>query len=249
VAARGLFFVGYGLWTLACAVVDDFYRNALKIQILTIFPRICETVLRESILKRAQEKGLAILEAVDLRAWATDKHRTTDDAPYGGGTGMVMKIETIARALDALRGEGTRVLLMSPHGRRFNQKMAEAYSRERHLVLVCGHYEGVDQRVADHLVDEEVSIGDYVLTNGALAALVLTDAVVRLFPGVLGDAGSAAQDSFSTGLLDYPHYTRPENFRGWKVPDVLLSGNHAAIEAWRRQRALEITQQRRPDLI
>ena len=221
----------------------------MRIQILTIFPRICESVLRESILKRAQEKSLAVLEAVDLRAWATDKHRTTDDAPYGGGPGMVMKIEPIARALDALRGEGTRVLLMSPHGPRFNQKMAEAYSRERHLILVCGHYEGVDQRVADHLVDEEVSIGDYVLTNGALAALVVTDAVVRLIPGVLGDAESAAQDSFSAGLLDYPHYTRPENFRGWKVPEILLSGNHGAIETWRRQRAFEMTQQRRPDLI
>lgn len=223
--------------------------NTLKIQILTIFPRICESVLHESILKRAQEKGLATLEAVDLRAWATDKHRTTDDAPYGGGPGMVMKIEPIARALDALRGEGTRVLLMSPHGRRFNQKTAEAYSREQHLILVCGHYEGVDQRVADHLIDDEVSIGDYVLTNGALAALVVTDAIVRLIPGVLGDAGSAAQDSFSTGLLDYPHYTRPETFRGWRVPEVLLSGNHAAIEAWRRKRALELTQQRRPDLM
>jgi tRNA (guanine37-N1)-methyltransferase len=221
----------------------------LKIQILTIFPRICESVLRESILKRAQEKGLAELEAVDLRTWTTDKHHTTDDAPYGGGPGMVMKIEPIARALDALRGEGTRVLLMSPHGRRFHQKMAESYARERHLLLVCGHYEGVDQRVADHLVDEEVSIGDYVLTNGALAALVLADAIVRLIPGVLGDADSALQESFSTGLLDYPHYTRPETFRGWKVPEVLLSGNHAAIEDWRRQRALEITQQRRPDLI
>jgi tRNA (guanine37-N1)-methyltransferase len=221
----------------------------LKIQILTIFPRICESVLQESMLKRAQEKGLAILEAVDLRAWATDKHRTTDDAPYGGGPGMVMKIEPIARALDVLRGEATRAVLMSPQGRRFNQAMAEAYSRERHLILVCGHYEGVDQRVADHLVDDEISIGDYVLTNGALAALVLADAVVRLIPGVLGDAGSAVQDSFSTGLLDYPHYTRPENFRGWKVPDVLLSGNHAAIEAWRRKRALGLTQQRRPDLL
>jgi tRNA (guanine37-N1)-methyltransferase len=221
----------------------------LKIQILTIFPRICESVLHESILKRAQEKGLATLEAVDLRTWAIDKHRTTDDAPYGGGPGMVMKVEPIARALDVLRGEGTRVLLMSPHGRRFTQKMAEAYSREQHLILVCGHYEGVDQRVADHLINEEVSIGDYVLTNGALAALVVTDAIVRLIPGVLGDAGSAAQDSFSTGLLDYPHYTRPETFRGWRVPEVLLSGNHAAIEAWRRQRGLEITQQKRPDLM
>ncbi len=221
----------------------------MKIQILTIFPRICEGVLGESMLKRGQEKGLVTLEAVDLRAWAADKHRTTDDAPYGGGPGMVMKIEPIARALDALRGAGTRVVLMSPQGRPLNQKMAEAYSRESHLIVICGHYEGVDQRVADHLVDDEISIGDYVLTNGALAALVFTDAVVRLVPGVLGDAGSAAQDSFSTGLLDHPHYTRPENFNGWTVPEVLLSGNHAAIEAWRRRRALELTQERRPDLI
>ncbi len=225
------------------------HDTTLRIQILTIFPRICESVLRESILKRAQEKGLACLEAVDLRAWTTDKHRTTDDAPYGGGPGMVMKVEPIARALDALRGEGTRVLLMSPQGRRFDQRLAEVYSREDHLILVAGHYEGVDQRVADHLVDDEVSIGDYVLTNGALAALVVTDAIVRLIPGVLGDEDSAAQDSFSSGILDYPHYTRPENFRGWKVPDVLVSGNHAAIEAWRKQRSLEITRQRRPDLL
>jgi tRNA (guanine37-N1)-methyltransferase len=162
---------------------------------------------------------------------------------------MVMKIEPIARALDDLRGEGTRVVLMTPQGRKFDQRLAEAYSRERHLLLVAGHYEGVDQRVADHLVDDEISIGDYVLTNGALAALVVTDAIVRLIPGVLGDHESASQDSFSSGILDYPHYTRPENFRGWKVPDVLLSGNHALIEAWRKQRALEITKQRRPDLI
>ena len=221
----------------------------MKIQILTIFPRICEGVLGESMLKRAQEKGLATLEAMDLRAWATDKHRTTDDAPYGGGPGMVMKVEPIARALDALRGKTTRVVLMSPQGRKFDQRVAEAYSRKSHVIIVCGHYEGVDQRVADHLVDDEISIGDYVLTNGALAALVFADAVVRLIPGVLGDAGSAAQDSFSTGLLDHPHYTRPEDFDGWKVPEVLLSGNHAAIEAWRRQRALELTSQRRPDLI
>lgn len=221
----------------------------MKIQILTIFPRICDGVLHESMLKRAQEKGLATLEALDLRDWAKDRHRTTDDAPYGGGPGMVMKIEPIALALDALRGQETRVLLMTPQGKRFNQKMAEAYSRESHLIIISGHYEGVDQRVADHLVDDEVSIGDYVLTNGALAALVFTDAVVRLIPGVLGDAGSAAQDSFSTGLLDHPHYTRPENFNGWVVPEVLLSGNHAAIEAWRRKSALELTRSRRPDLI
>jgi tRNA (guanine37-N1)-methyltransferase len=221
----------------------------LKIQILTIFPRICEGVLGESILKRAQEKGLVSLEALDLRSWATDRHRTTDDAPYGGGPGMVMKIEPISRALDALRLAGTKVLLMTPQGRRFDQKIAEAYSRQRHLIIICGHYEGVDQRVADHLVDDEISIGDYVLTNGALAALVFVDAVVRLIPGVLGDEASAAQDSFSQRLLDHPHYTRPESFKGWSVPQVLLSGNHAAIERWRRQQATEVTKQRRPDLI
>ena len=160
-------------------------------------------------------------------------------------------LNLMANAIEAMSNisEGTRVLLMSPQGRRFDQRLAEVYSREDHLILVAGHYEGVDQRVADHLVDDEVSIGDYVLTNGALAALVVTDAIVRLIPGVLGDKNSAAQDSFATGLLDYPHYTRPESFRDWKVPDVLLSGNHAAIEAWRRHRALEITKQRRPDLL
>lgn len=221
----------------------------MKIQILTIFPRICEGVLGESILKRAQEKGLVSLEALDLRSWATDRHRTTDDAPYGGGPGMVMKIEPISRALDTLRLVGTKVLLMTPHGRRFDQRIAEAYSRQRHLIIICGHYEGVDQRVADHLVDDEISIGDYVLTNGALAALVFVDAVVRLIPGVLGDEASAAQDSFSERLLDHPHYTRPESFKGWSVPQVLLSGNHAAIEKWRRQQATEVTKQRRPDLI
>ena len=221
----------------------------MKIQILTIFPRICEGVLGESILKRAQEKGLVSLEVLDLRSFATDRHRTTDDAPYGGGPGMVMKIEPISRALDALRLVGTKVLLMTPQGRRFDQRIAEAYSRQRHLIIICGHYEGVDQRVADHLVDDEISIGDYVLTNGALAALVFVDAVVRLIPGVLGDEASAAQDSFSERLLDHPHYTRPESFKGWSVPQVLLSGNHAAIEKWRRQQATELTKQRRPDLI
>ena len=221
----------------------------MKIQILTIFPGICAGVLGESMLKRAREKGLAELEAVDLRAWATGKHRTTDDAPYGGGPGMVMKIEPIHRALQDLRGEGTRVVMMSPQGRRFDQSVAESYAREKHVIVICGHYEGVDQRVADHLVDEEISIGDYVLTNGALAALVFTDAIVRLLPGVLGDAESAVQESFSTGLLDHPHYTRPEIYEGWKVPDILLSGNHAAIEKWRRQRAEEATRTRRPDLL
>jgi len=221
----------------------------LKIQILTIFPGICEGVLKESMLKRAREKGLAEIEAVDLRQWATGKHRTTDDAPYGGGPGMVMKIEPIHRALEELRGEGTRVVLMTPQGRKFDQRSAEKFADEQHLIVICGHYEGVDQRVADHLVDEEISIGDYVLTNGALAALIFTDAIVRLIPGVLGDDQSAVQESFSTGLLDHAHYTRPEKFNGWSVPEVLLSGNHAAVEKWRQEKALDTTTRRRPDLL
>ena len=232
----------------------------MKIQILTIFPELCQAVCDTSILGRARRSGAVEIEALDLRRWATDKHRTTDDEPYGGGPGMVMKIAPIHAALKDLggelegdlggeRGEGTRVVLMSPQGARFDQRMAERLSEVEHLVLLCGHYEGVDQRVADHLVDEEISIGDYVLTNGVLAACVVTDAVVRLLPGVLGDADSAVEESFSTGLLDYPHYTRPETFEGWRVPEVLLSGNHAAIARWRREEALRITAERRPDLL
>lgn len=222
----------------------------MKIQILTLFPGICEGALGESMLKRARQSGLAELEAVDLRQWATGRHRTTDDMPYGGGPGMVMKIEPIHAALQALRTPDSKVVLMTPQGRAFNQSLAREYARERHLILLCGHYEGVDQRVADHLVDDEISIGDYVLTNGALAALVVTDAVVRLVPGVLGDAESAEQDSFGDSrLLDHPHYTRPEEFNGWRVPQELLSGNHAAIAKWRLERATELTRERRPDLL
>jgi tRNA (guanine37-N1)-methyltransferase len=222
----------------------------VKIQILTLFPGICEGALRESMLKRAQDRGLAELEAIDLRPWATGKHRTTDDMPYGGGPGMVMKVEPIDAALSALRTPGSKVVLMSPQGRVFDQAIAREYVQEKHVILLCGHYEGVDQRVADHLVDDELSIGDYVLTNGALAALVITDAIVRLVPGVLGDVESAAQDSFGhTKLLDHPHYTRPETYRDWRVPDVLLSGNHAAIAKWRLERATEQTRERRPDLL
>jgi len=221
----------------------------VKIQILTIFPELCQAVCDTSILGRARRSGAVEIEALDLRRWAIDKHHTTDDEPYGGGPGMVMKIAPIYAALKDLRREGTCVALMSPQGARFDQRMAERLSELEHLVLMCGHYEGVDQRVADHLVDEEISIGDYVLTNGALAACVVTDAVVRLLPGVLGDADSAIEESFSTGLLDYPHYTRPETFEGWRVPEVLLSGNHAAIARWRRDEALRITTARRPDLL
>ena len=229
-----------------------FARNlafrAVKIQILTIFPDVCRAVFGESILKRAQEKNLAALEAVDLRAWTSDRHRTTDDAPYGGGPGMVMKIEPIDKALGDLRSRDAKVILLSPQGRKFSQVIASELAREAHLIFLCGHYEGIDQRVADHLVDDEISIGDYVLTSGVLPALVLADAVVRLLPGVLGDSESAVRESFVSGALDHPHYTRPEIYRGWKVPDVLLSGNHAAIEGWRRDAAREATRVRRPDL-
>lgn len=220
----------------------------MKIQILTIFPEMCRGILESSILKRAQEKNLAHLESVDLRQWAKDRHRSTDDAPYGGGPGMVMKVEPIDLALADLRRPASRVVLMSPQGRRLTHALASELSQTEHLILLCGHYEGIDQRVSDHLIDDEISIGDYVLTNGALAALVVTDAIVRLIPGVLGDEQSAVQESFADGLLDHPHYTRPEDYRGWKVPDILLSGNHAAIAAWRRSQALAKTQRIRPDL-
>ncbi len=221
----------------------------LKIQILTPLPKICESFLNESMLGRARAAGLVNLEVVDLRRWTSDKHRTVDDAPYGGGPGMVMKIEPIDKALQELRKSKSKVIFMSPQGKQFDQAMARSLVREEHLIFLCGHYEGVDQRVIDHLIDEEISLGDYVLTNGALAAAVVTDAVVRLIPGVLGDEQSAVNDSFSEHLLDYPHYTRPENYQGWPVPSILLSGNHQAIADWRHQQAIEVTRKKRPDLL
>jgi tRNA (guanine37-N1)-methyltransferase len=220
----------------------------MQIDILTLFPSMGEGILRESMLRIAREKGLADIRLRNLRDWAPGKHRVTDEPPYGGGAGMVLKVEPIANALDELRGPQSRVILLSAQGAPFDQAAARRLAGEKHLIMISGHYEGVDQRVADHLVDEEISLGDYVLTNGTLAALVVTDAVVRLIPGVLGDAQSAEDESFSHGLLEYPHYTRPAEFRGWKVPDVLLSGNHAVIEAWRREQARQRTRQRRPDL-
>ena len=221
----------------------------MRIDILTLFPKLCEGALAESMMKRAQEKGLATLRVHNIRDWATGKHLTADDAPYGGGQGMVMKCEPIFAAVEALRTPGCKVILMTPAGRPFQQACAAAYAQEEHLILLCGHYEGIDQRVIDHLVDDELSIGDYVLTNGAIAALVVTDAVVRLIPGVLGDEASAAEDSFSDGLLEYPHYTRPLDFRGWRVPEILLSGHHGEIAKWRKQMALEKTRKNRPDLL
>src|SRR5216110_3270152 len=206
----------------------------MKIDILTLFPEICRAPLSESMMKRAQENKIVDLRIHNLRDWTNDKHHIVDDAPFGGGQGMVMKPEPIFAAVEelqksAISNQQAKIILMSPGGRRLDQKLATELSKESHLTVVCGHYEGVDNRVIDHLVDLEVSIGDYVLTNGAIAAVVLVDAVVRLLPGVLGHEQSAQDDSFSAGLLEAPQYTRPAEFRGWKIPQALLSGNHIEI--------------------
>ena len=228
----------------------------MKIDILTLFPEICRAPLNESIMKRAQENKIVDLRVHNLRDWTTDKHHVVDGAPFGGGQGMVMKPEPIFAGVDGLKQETSNaeiqkptVILMSPAGRRLDQKMASELSKESHLIIICGHYEGVDHRVIEHLVDLEVSIGDYVLTNGAIAAVVLVDAVVRLLPGALGHEHSALDDSFSAELLEGPQYTRPADFRGWKVPEVLLSGNHAEIAKWRKEQALNRTKENRPDLL
>lgn len=201
------------------------------------------------MMKRAQEGGLLDLRIHNLREWTTDKHHIVDDAPFGGGQGMVMKPEPIFAAVESLRAKESIVILMSPQGQRLTQSIATEFSGQPHLIIICGHYEGVDHRVHEQLIDAEISIGDYILTNGAIAAVVFTDAVVRLLPGVLGHEQSAADDSFSAGLLEGPQYTRPADFRGWKVPEVLLSGNHAEIAAWRKEQALEKTREQRPDLL
>jgi len=221
----------------------------MKIDILTLFPEICRAPLSESMMKRAQENGIVDIRIHNLRDWTTDKHHVVDDAPFGGGPGMVMKPEPIFAAVESLRNEKSTVVLMTPQGERFTQSAAEKFTRSDHLVVICGHYEGIDQRVIEHLVDAEISIGDYVLTNGAIAAVILVDATVRLLPGVLGDEQSAAEDSFSAGLLEAPQYTRPAEFRGWKVPEILLSGNHAEIARWRKKEALRRTRENRPDLL
>ncbi len=221
----------------------------MRIDILSLFPQIATAALGESMMKRAQARGFAEIVSHNLRDWATDKHRTTDDTPYGGSQGMVMKCEPIFAAVEALRRADSRVVLMTPAGRPFEQKLAVHYAAAPHLIVLCGHYEGIDQRVIDHLVDDEISIGDYVLTNGVIAAVVFIDAVVRLIPGVLGDENSAPDDSFSSGLLEFPHYTRPVEFRGWRVPEVLLGGHHAEIAKWRREQAVAKTRRVRPDLL
>lgn len=221
----------------------------MEIDVLTLFPRIFEGPLEESILKRAQNKGLVAVRVHNLRDFTHDKHRVVDDKPYGGGPGMLMKPEPIFEAVEKFRRDGSCVVLMTPQGAPLTQARAQEFSRQTHVVIICGHYEGVDERVREALVDEEVSIGDYVLTNGALAAAVFVDAVVRLLPGVLGDDQSAGDDSFASGLLEGPQYTRPPEFRGLHVPEMLLSGNHEAIAKWREEQAKQRTRKRRPDLL
>lgn len=220
----------------------------MKIDVLTLFPAMFAGPLDESIIKRAREAGLLDLQIHNLRDYTHDRHRTVDDRPFGGGPGMLLKPEPLFEAVENLANEQTRVLLFSPAGRRFDQAFARELSKESRLLLVTGHYEGFDERVREQLVDGEVSIGDFVLTNGALPAMVVIDAVARLLPGVLGDDESSLEESFSRGLLEYPQYTRPAEFRGLKVPDVLLSGNHAEIAKWRLEQARKRTRERRPDL-
>lgn len=221
----------------------------MKIDVLTLFPGMFTGPLDESIVKRARDAGLLELRLHNLRDWTHDRHKTVDDRPFGGGPGMLMKPEPIFEAVESLRAEGTHVVLLSPSGRLFHQVVARELAQKQHLLLICGSYEGVDERVREHLVQDELSIGDYVLTNGALPAMVIVDTVTRLLPGALGDDASSHEESFSHGLLEYPQYTRPAEFRGWKVPDVLLSGHHAGIAKWRSEQAALRTAQRRPDLL
>ena len=221
----------------------------MKIYVLTLFPEMFAGPLDVSIVQRARSAGLLDLRIHNLRDYTHDRHKTVDDKPFGGGPGMVLKPEPIFEAVEKLAGEPTRVILMTPIGRTFNQAIARELAQQEHLLLLCGSYEGVDERVRETLADDELSIGDYVLTNGGLPAMVVIDAVTRLLPGVLGDDESSRDESFSQGLLEYPHYTRPADFRGMKVPDMLISGHHAEIARWRAEQARLRTEKRRPDLM
>lgn len=223
----------------------------MKIDILTLFPNMFAGVFGESILKKAQEKQVVSINVVNFREFADNKHQTVDDYPYGGGAGMVLKPQPIFDAVAHLTKEsqGARVILLCPQGEQYTQKKAEELAKESHLIFICGHYEGYDERIREHVATDEISIGDYVLTGGELGAMVIVDSVVRLLPGVLGNEASPVQDSYSSGLLEHPHYTRPADFRGLKVPDVLLSGNHRLIEEWRQKESLRRTFLRRPDLL
>jgi tRNA (guanine37-N1)-methyltransferase len=223
----------------------------IRFDVLSIFPEMLISPLSFSLLKKAQEKGLLSINLHDIRNWAEDKHKMTDDAPYGGGCGMVMKVEPVEKALAAVKISpgNSVVVLMTPQGETLNQKIAAELAGKKQVIIICGRYEGFDERIREHLADREISIGDYILTGGELPALVLIDAVSRLVPGVLGNEESTVSESFSSGLLEYPQYTRPSEYKGWKVPDVLVSGNHAEIELWHKNESLKRTYKRRPDLL
>jgi tRNA (guanine37-N1)-methyltransferase len=225
----------------------------MKIFVVTAFPNLFHGPFDESILKRAQEKNIVKIDILDLRDFTTDKHKQVDDYPYGGGPGMVLKPEPFFKAVDFIKKENDlinpKILLMTPQGEPYTQQKAKKLSHEQELIFLCGHYKGVDERVREYLATDEISIGDYILTGGELATMVVIDSLVRLLPGVLGDFDSAKTDSFEQGVLDCPYYTRPADFRGMKVPEVLLSGHHAEIEKWRREKALERTERRRSDLL
>jgi tRNA (guanine37-N1)-methyltransferase len=223
----------------------------MRFDVFTLFPEVLQPYLQTSILQRAQERGLVEIGLHNIRDWTTDRHHVTDDEPYGGGGGMVMKPEPIFAAVEGVLGAppGCPVILLTPQGRHFTQSVAQEFAEQLHLALIAGRYEGVDERVRQYLVSDEISIGDYVLTGGELPALVLIDAVTRLLPGALGDPLATSKDSHASGLLEHPHYTRPAEYRGWQVPEVLRSGDHAHIARWRRQQALRRTLLRRPDLL
>ena len=224
----------------------------INFDILSIFPEMFASPLNFSLLKKAQAKGIINISLHDIRNWADDKHKMTDDSPYGGGCGMVMKLEPVEKALSSIRKKykgNSTVILMTPQGEVFNQKIAEELSKKKRIIIICGRYEGVDERIREHLVDREISIGDYILTGGELAAMVLIDAVSRLLPDFLGNPESKLCESFSQNLLEYPQYTRPADYKSWEVPDVLISGNHAEIERWRKKESLRKTFKRRPDLL
>jgi tRNA (guanine37-N1)-methyltransferase len=227
-------------------------KGSMEIDVFTLFPEVMQPYLHSSVLGKAQDSGLLSVRLHDIRQYAADRHNTTDEEPYGGGGGMIMKPEPVFAAVENVLGKGIAsipIILLTPQGRVFDQSTAKALSQKTHIALICGRYEGVDERIREHLVTDEISIGDYVLTGGELPALVLVDAVARWIPGVLGDRSATQKDSHANGLLEYPHYTRPASFRGWKVPEVLLSGDHARIDAWRRAESLKRTAERRPDLL
>lgn len=221
----------------------------MLIHIITIFPEYFSNPISCGVLRIAQEKNIAQIQVINLRDFATDNYRTVDDYPFGGGPGMILKPEPIFKAVESVKKDNSYVILLSPQGRQFNQKIAQELAQKEHLILICGRYKGVDYRVSQYLVNDEISIGDYVLSGGEAAALVILEATIRLLPGVVGDYDSVDSDSFSSGLLDAPYYTRPQDFRGYKVPEVLVSGDHKKIKEWRMQQALKLTQEKRPDLL